>query len=113
MRLQKEFIFIGSTDLDPISVISVKAIKNNVGHKQQRVYRKCFVLFCVYQVDTVHGEARINHLALSVPVSANRTVIVKLQSRSIPCNQALSNFNTGQDSGPLFELTFGGLSLEL
>ena len=89
MRLQKEFIFIGSTDLDPISVISVKkeqaaqAIKNNVGHKQQRVYRKCFVLFCVYQVDTVHGEARINHLGLSVPVSATRTVIVKLQSRSI------------------------------
>ena len=83
MRLQKEFIFIGSTDLDPISVISVKAIKNNVGHKQQRVYRKCFVLFCVYQVDTVHGEARINHLALSVPVSATRTVIVKLQFRSI------------------------------
>ena len=88
MRLQKEFIFIGSTDLDPISVISVKeeqrrTIKNNVGHKQQRVYRKCFVLFCVYQVDTVHGEARINHLGLSMPVSATRTVSVKLQSRSI------------------------------
>ena len=31
----------------------------------------------------MHGEARINHLALSVPVSATRTVIVKLQSRSI------------------------------
>lgn len=75
VRLQKEFIFIGSTDLNPISICNlsegaaVVAIKNNVGHKHQKVYRKCFALFCVYQDGSSGAFAvewlRINHLSPS------------------------------------------------
>ena len=75
VRLQKEFIFIGSTDLSIpyLSVISVKeraavvAIKNNVGHKHQRVYRKCFALFCVYQDGSSTGAFAMERLRINHP----------------------------------------------